>query len=59
VKNYTVRVTMTISAEIDVEAEDRDEAHMIAVSDYDAIWDQADVVGVPQTNVIEEDGVDV
>lgn len=56
--NYTVRVTMKITAEIDVSATSRDMAKQLAMTDYDAVWAQADVDDVA-AHIIEEDGKDV
>ncbi len=53
--NYTVRVSMTIEAEIEVEAENRDAAEEAAVVDYDRVWGAASVDSV-DTHVIEENG---
>lgn len=56
--NYTVRVSMTIEAEIEVEANSRDEAQANALLDYDEVWGQSSVIGT-SAYVIEENGKDV
>jgi len=59
-KSYTVRVKMVVEAEIDVEAENREDAKANAVVCYDRIWRNGEVDGSDiVTHVIEEDGAAV